>query len=197
MYKDNDMKRIGLSAGHYPEKSGAVHNELIEHELILEWIDRIFDVYDDTYDFDSQEPGFDLVPIPVGRLTEKVRFINNHDFDYVIELHFNSVGGRIVSGSETLYMPGSNRGFEFATIVQENIAPALQIRDRGIKEGVYWGSRERTLTPLYFLRRTNCPAIIIEPEFLQSYNKTMTDEVIEDFSRAFINALDEVVRLNI
>ncbi len=190
------MKRIGISAGHYPSKTGARHGDLVEHYLALDWIDVIFDVFDSYYDFDKDNPPYDLLFIPTGTLREKVKYINNNDFDYVIELHFNSAS-RKASGSETLFMPGSYRGREFADVVQGRIAPALQIRDRGVKEGMLWKTRERTNTPLYFLRRTNCPAVIIEPEFLQSYEETINTDIIIDFAHALIAALDEVVDLNI
>ncbi len=187
------MKRIAISIGHYPEKSGARFEDLIEHEIAGEWVDKILDTFDDIYDFDCEEPIFEFIPVPVGTLREKVKWINSHDFDYAIEMHFNSVGGAIVSGAETLYMPGSYRGRQFASIVQDYTIVPLNIRDRGIKEGLYWSSRERTNTPLYFLRRTNCPAIIMEPEFLQSYKRTINNRKIVDFCYALIDALETVV----
>jgi len=185
------MKRIAISSGHYPERRGAYFEGLAEHELANEWVDILFDTFDDLYDFDVSPPEFDLVPVPTGTLREKVAFVNSNYFDFAIELHFNSAH-RKASGSETLFMPNSQRGYEFATIVQEHIAPALQIRDRGVKEGFFWSTRERTNTPLYFLRRTNCPAIIIEPEFLQSYRQTMDHETIKNFCFALIEALNTI-----
>lgn len=186
------MKRIAISAGHFPEKAGARYGGLVEHDLANTWIDIIFDVFDSIFDFDKDEPLFDLVPVPTGTLKEKVAFINRHDFDYAIELHFNSAHV-VATGCETLHMPGSFRGKEFAFIIQDYMVEALKIRDRGVKEGLYWSSRERTNTPLYFLRRTDCPAVIIEPEFLQSYERTINKQKIVEFAFALISALEETV----
>ena len=85
-------------------------------------------------------------------------------------------------------MPSSYRSRWFASIVQDHIIVPLDIRDRGTKEGFHVPSKK----PLYFLKKTNCPAIIIEPEFLQSYRKTINKHKIVDFCYALINALEEI-----
>lgn len=193
---ETTMKRIAISAGHYPEKAGARHDDLVEHDLAVEWVDKLLDIFDECYDFDICEPEFEFIPVPTGTLRDKVAFINRSDIDYAIEIHFNSAGVK-ASGCETLYMPGSARGKYLAETIQELIVEALGIRDRGVKEGLYWRSRERTNTPLYFLRRTNCPAVIIEPEFLQSYDENIGHKEIVDFCFAMIDALLNAIEAEI
>lgn len=182
------MTKIAISIGHNPSQRGAVFEDLIEFELATEWVNEILDQYDDNYD----SLGYELVLVPSGSLKDKVKFINNEQCDYAIEIHFNSVANHVVSGFETLYMPASVRGKVFAQAMQSSLQPTINNRDRGVKEGRYWSSSEQSNTPLYFLRRTKCPAIIIEPEFLQSYKATINCEVISNFAMKFLLTLKQI-----
>ena len=190
------MIKIAISVGHHPGAKGASYSDLVEFDLAEYWVNEILDQYDDLYDYEYNCPIFHLLPVPTGTLKEKVKFINENEFDYAIEMHFNSAGVT-ASGSETLYMPNSKRGKKLASIIQKNISVPLEIRDRGVKEGMYWSTSERTNTPLYFLRRTNCPAVIIEPNFLQSYYIDKTNEKVSDFAYAFLESLLEVIEKDI
>lgn len=179
------MKKIALSAGHYSQAKGAVYNDLVEHDLANIWLDYIFDEYDELHSLDKVV--FELVFVPPGTLKEKVKFINDNECDYAVEIHFNSAPGDFkYTGSETLYMPDSIKGKEFAKLVHEATIDILEVPDRGIKKGLYWSTKEQTNTPLYFLRRTRCPAIIVEPEFLQSYADTINSSKIEKYAKALL-----------
>ena len=181
---------IYVSAGHHPEKQGACHNGFCEHDEAKKWASLI-----------ANHLGHDGMVVPVGTLKTKVDFINSRtpsDNDVAIEIHFNSAmkdGVHIGRGSETLYYPGSKRGEEIAAKVQFTLG-GIFVPDRGAKEG--WYQMNEAKGPDFFLARTRCTAIIIEPDFIhrkakieskrdlacEAIAKTLIDVIlIEEFSR--------------
>lgn len=158
---------IFVSAGHYPSKPGASHGSFTEYDEAAVWANRIVEILDEA------------VLVPTGFLRQKAAFINARAPSLAIEIHFNSfkvwrdanrdglmtddeihAAGR---GSETLYYPGSEKGKRFAEIVQTALASVFQ-PDRGIKEG--WYRLNPDNGPDFFLAKTSCPAVIVEPEFI-------------------------------
>ncbi len=98
-----------------------------------------------------------------GPLPKQIAEVNELNADCAIELHLNAGGGH---GYETLYCPGSERGEDLAQVVNSAIGSVLNSRDRGVKEGWYRMAPENG--PDYFLKVTNCPAIITEMFFLDN-----------------------------
>lgn len=87
----------------------------------------------------------------------KVKIINKLKPDFAIETHLNSYFDPEVDGCETLYYPTKNNK-ELATILQKALVSSISNKDRGVKPR----------KDLYFLKRTKCPAFIIEPLFISS-----------------------------
>ncbi len=184
---------ILISAGHYPGAKGATHEGFSEYPETLLWAVEIQKALDDM-----------RVPakiVPSGTLREKVNWINReakiHKDCIAVEIHFNSSPGGRGKGSETLYCPGSNKGWAIAELVQGSIASIL-FPNRGVKEGWYqmdrpgivdyWGDVDGDEKPDFFLRATHCPAIIVEPEFIQRRN------VIEALRTTACTILAEALR---
>lgn len=163
---------ILISAGHNKNAQGASYKDVTEFILAEKWADLIVVLL-----------GNKSLRVPNGRLTDKVNFINNNlsGNDIAVEIHFNSYkkwndlngngvidAGEMIAlgrGSETLYMPNSTNGKEAAFIVQSALG-SLMKPDRGIKEG--WYQMNPAKGADYFLRETNCTALIIEPEFIDN-----------------------------
>ena len=149
---------IYVSVGHHQDKPGVCCNGFSEHEEAKKWVSLI-----------ANNLGHDGMVVPIGVLKDKVRFINSRepsDNDIAIEIHFNADmkdGVHIGEGSETLYYPGSKRGEEIAGKVQFQLSKIME-PDRGIKEG--WYQKNKDKGPDFFLTRTKCSAIIIEPDFI-------------------------------
>ena len=163
--------KVGFGIAHYPKRHGASYGNYNEHDESVVWTMMTVAAL--------KAAGLDTVVGPIGSLRPKVTALNKEKCDLVIEIHFNSVAGGGASGSETLYYPGSKNGKEAALIMQKHLSVAMQNPDRGAKEGWYkmdrpgvidfYGDEEGDEMPDYFLRKTNCPALILEPEFIQQY----------------------------
>lgn len=150
---------ILISTGHHSKRRGACFEGFCEYDEALLWASEI--VY--------QLSGKAICRIvPPGYLRNKVNYINSfNDSKLAIEIHFNgatdSEGNRVGKGSETLYCPGSIKGKAVAKIVQASISNVFK-PNRGVKEGWYRMDKSRGVD--YFLSKTACVAIIIEPEFI-------------------------------
>lgn len=152
---------ILLSVGHYFEAPGACNDDgICEWEIARGWMNKIY---------------HGLIPhLPVSmvrgeKLGEKVRFINNHtDVKIAVELHFNSNVN--AKGSETLHYPGSKSGKEFAEIVQKHFYKREIFQpNRGAKPGYHQMDPTKPID--YFLRKTKCTSIIIEPDFISQIER--------------------------
>lgn len=162
------MSHISLYVGHDEKAQGAMWAGVTEFMLgsaLVEYINHpdICILHDDL------------------DLTDTVSHANK-DLDCCLaaELHFNAGGTSKTEGCETLFCPGSSNGeraaraFQAAYLKNEYKAHGVETRDRGIKEGWY---RMKTNGKIdYFLRRTNMPAIILEPEFIQQACSWYHDE---------------------
>lgn len=153
---------IVISAGHHPEAVGATYEDFSEFPETGLWAGLIVKYLTEVYQTRAEVA-------PFGTLGDKVRWIKERHaaegVQIAIEIHFNSAPGAEpgkVRGCETLHYPGSAVGKEFA----EKINPAMAefTKDRGCKEGCHHESGK----PLYFLQKTPCPALILEPEFIQN-----------------------------
>jgi len=51
----------------------------------------------------------------------------------LLSLHFNAHGDRSISGTETLYWPGSEKGRELASYIQSELGRRLVTRNRGFR----------------------------------------------------------------
>ena len=171
---------IFISAGHYPSAPGAKYERFIEHDEAIIW---------------QQELGAKLGPlcleVPPGILRTKVDFINERimNGDIAIEVHFNaaldSAGNNVGRGSESLYYPGSERGKKLAEHCQAVLSEVYP-PDRGAKEG--WYRMDPSRGADFFLAKTKCAAVIIEPEFVHR------SQIITDNKEVAINNLAEMLK---
>ena len=168
------MRKVLLSAGHYPEAPGACHpakdkGGFCEHAEAQKWVKVLASILESQCEVEI---------VPTGKLGSKVSWINAQpDTDVVLEIHFNACGGCPAKGSESLYFPGSTRGKKIAQMVQRELSKVFP-PNRGAKEGWYGmdrpgvkdypGDVEGDETPDYLLRKTKAVACIVEPEFIHN-----------------------------
>ena len=161
--------RVAVSAGHYVSKQGAVFEGVTEFDETVPWQTELIGAL--------RERDIETLYIDPQGLTGKVKQINAGNCDLAIEIHFNAGGNASTKGCETLFYPGSKTGLEAARRIQLPLAKAMETKSRGCKPGWYkmdrpgvvdfYGDEDGDEMPDYFLRATNCTALILEPEFHQ------------------------------
>ena len=185
--------KVAFSFAHNPDRPGAKWEGLEEHSTSRRWTRRIVELL--------QHNGVDAVIVPHHSLRGKVEAINELGADLALEVHFNGCGGCGAKGAETLYYPGSAKGRAAAEAVHAFVAKAAS-RDRGIKEGWYRqdhpgqvdydGDVEGDERVLYFLQKTNCPALILEPEFIEQGKQIKRREM--GLCRAIADGIEDYLR---
>lgn len=154
---------ILLSAGHNPSAKGAGYNDHYEYDEAVLWASEVANLIRGRMMVDI---------VPTGFLSDKIAWINKQKEAVLLcEIHFNSDESKRQKGSETLYCPGSRKGKIAAEIVQKALAGIFP-PNRGAKEGFYQMNPAKG--PDAILAKTNCVALIVEPEFIYNY------AVIED-----------------
>jgi len=167
---------IFISAGHYPSAPGAKYERFIEHDEAVVWADNIVELLDGS------------IRVPTGVLRTKVDFINERilNGDVAIEIHFNAAldgeGNNIGRGCESLYYPGSEKGEALAEMCQ-SVLMKVYPPDRGVKEG--WYRMDPSRGADFFLAKTRCVAVIIEPEFVHR-----SDLITDNREQAITNLVE-------
>jgi len=90
-------------------------------------------------------------------LEDRAKVANSSAKTIFISLHFNAHTDRSISGTETLYWPGSEKGRKLASYIQSELGRRLVTRNRGFKP-------ER----LKVLEETKCTAALIECGFISN-----------------------------
>jgi len=173
---------IVLSAGHNKEKRGATFKGVSEYDIAVDWVACI------AHHLKTVRVAYHI--LTSSRLGDKVRESNSKHPTLAIEVHFNACGNCGAKGSEILYCPNSKAGEEIAFRLGN--ATRAYNKFRGAKEGWYKMDRPGIVdfvgdvdgdeNPDYFLRKTNCPAIILEPEFI--HNPTQIKKIKDDYCKA-------------
>ena len=154
-----------ISVAHSKRYPGASFQSFTENEESRIWSYKL-KTYLSKYNISSYIIERETTPgnKTKGSLYKKVHFINSVKPIIAIEIHFNSSSNKDVNGCETLYYPYSERGKLLASIIHNNYKIFVR-KDRGIKPGWFRQDTVKKI-PLYFLKKTKCLAIIVEPEFI-------------------------------
>jgi len=159
-----------ISAGHNETSKGAKFEGFNEFDEASVWANKI-----------AGHIGDDALLVPPGKLAQKVEFINEHAKDSIaIEIHFNSAKvwedlnkdgvvdpgemHNVGRGALTLHYPNSARGILLAVDMQEAMEPLYGKHWNGVMAGYFRMNPKNKVD--YFLSKTHCPSVIIEPEFI-------------------------------
>lgn len=169
--------RIAICAGHHGAAVGAknVQYDLDENGVakrVVLLVDEILGQY-----------GLEVFVID-GRLREKVIKINrlhaekpialaldvhfNADADHLDPDDFNDARG---DGCMVMYNPGNEPRMAQAALFSQVMAQHMSERDLSAREGWWWGKVGEDGRPIhkdYFLRKTDCPAFIPEPGYIDN-----------------------------
>ena len=172
---------VAISAGHNPEAQGATTRNHFtngeptsEYDVTVPWAAELLRQIAEVETVEHLY--LRGMEVKTGGLTYKVEQINKAKADLAIEIHFNA--GAKTNGVETLFAPNSKNGLNCAKIVHAQLAPIMDNKNRGIKEGWYkmdqpgvvdyQGDVDGDEKPDYFLAKTHMTALILEPEFMHS-----------------------------
>ncbi len=152
------MAKFNVHAGHCPDKKGAsgavgilkesTEARKVKNELIRILEEKGHTVFDCTCDKKTTQAGC---------LTAIVGKCNEHEVKRDVSIHLNSgrndkKGDGKTGGVECLVYSTDSAAYKDAVKICKGISEALGIANRGVKER----------PELYFLRKTESPAILIE-----------------------------------
>ena len=176
------MKKIFLNAGHGGVDSGAVGiNGLLEKDVNIKTVLylRDFLVNNGVQVFVASEDLNDESQSS----SDVLAYANLYDFDYVIDIHYNSFFNDGAHGFEC-FIGKSNLALDLAKNIEKEIIN-IGLCSRGIKKKI----NNYGYDYYYFIRETNCPAIILEGCFVTSkedYQKFLcSDEKIKSIAIAY------------
>ncbi len=181
--------RLALSAGHGLNRRGrpdpgAVNEELelTEHAVALELTDALSSRLAGS--------GLDIVAVDAPQtLSRKIAAVNaahtQESIDLAVEIHLNSFRDPEAHGTEVLYYSRSHR--EKAATVSRHLSEALNTFDRGAKRR----------TDLGWLKRTKCPALLVEVLFLSNLEaaRIHTNNFHETAAAAIAGGIGEAMGL--
>lgn len=178
------MKKVAIVIGHNPRGRGAYspHLEQSEYEYYRD-ICGLINKLDDSIDIYSREPNDNYL----AEMRPVVSELNKHNYEFIMELHFNAVVNQSVHGSECLVHYRSIKGHSvarnFLKALLEKYGGKLRGRDGLIKVENH---KERGG---FGICKTKDPYILIEPFFGTSEeakkfrNKEKFAKFIVDFIR--------------
>jgi N-acetylmuramoyl-L-alanine amidase len=147
------ISRVVLDPGHGGKDPGSSGFGLVEKNLTLDLAKRVEKLLvgkgisveltrrDDVY----------------VEFEDRAKIANRLPETLLVSLHFNAHSDRSISGTETLYWPGSETGRELASYVQSELGRRLVTRNRGFRP-------ER----LKVLELTKCASVLIECGFISN-----------------------------
>lgn len=147
------FNKVILDPGHGGKDPGSIGFGLVEKDLTLDLAKRIEKIL----------VGKGISVELTRRTDEYVDFENRSmraslsSKTILVSLHFNAHADRSISGTETLYWPGSESGRELASYIQSELGRRLVTRNRGFRP-------ER----LKILELTQATAVLIECGFISN-----------------------------
>lgn len=150
--------KVAIVVGHNPRGKGAYSPFLEKTEYqYYRGVADIINSLDDTVDIYTREPSTDYTT----EMTPVVNEINKHNYDYILELHFNSAD-RNARGCECLVYKGSTKGKEIARAINSKLSNEfnIPIRNTGLIEMTNSSQRGA-----FGICKTFAPYVLIEPFF--------------------------------
>ena len=157
------------------ERKGCSVDGFTEHDEAAIWVALI-----------ANHLGKNAMVVPDGTLKQKTTFINSWSNvgDLAIEVHFGDESG---NGSESRYQPGRETSKNAAQRLQEALSGVFG-SGRGACEG--WYRNNRKMGVEWFLEKTRCEAVIIEPEHI--YNQDIIQKRRNRACRVVAETLMEI-----
>ena len=176
----------GITPQYKLNDPGACGNNLIEanlNEIISnEVIDRLQNKYI-----------CEIIVLPRGQLSDRTKYANKINADYLISFHCNSSTSILATGWEShIYTNPSSKSIEYQKIIHNEVVSYLKnynIIDRGMKKSNF-----------HILRESNMPAILLENLFVSSLNDAKLlkdDKFLNGLSVSITNGLGRALNLQL
>lgn len=123
------FEKVVVDPGHGGKDPGSLAHGLVEKQLTLDLahrIERLLVAKGISVELTRQDDSF-------VELADRAARTNGASKTLFLSLHFNAHADRSISGSETLYWPGSETGRELASYVQSELGRRLVTRNRGFR----------------------------------------------------------------
>lgn len=176
------MKKVALIVGHNPRSRGAYSPFLrkSEYEYYREVVD-IINKIDDTIDIYTREANENYI----AEMKPVVAEINKYNYDYILELHFNSAIDRNTRGCLCLAHKNSFKGKNIAKTFNEKINKIFGIP---IKNGGLIEITDSSQRGAFGICKTFAPYVLIEPFFgsNEEARKFKNPETMANFILSFI-----------
>lgn len=150
-FADPAFTRVVIDPGHGGRDPGSVAFGLVEKNLTLDLAFRI----QKLLEAQSIEVELTRDTDVFVELENRAALANSTESSIFLSLHFNAHVDRSISGTETLYWPGSETSRQLASYIQSELGGRLVTRNRGIKP-------ER----LKVLEETQGTAVLVECGFI-------------------------------
>ncbi|MDF1739846.1 MAG: N-acetylmuramoyl-L-alanine amidase [Verrucomicrobiales bacterium] len=148
-----DFNKVVIDPGHGGKDPGSSAFGNVEKELTLDLAKRIAKLLT-AKGISSQ---LTRTTDTYVELIDRAEMANKSPKTLFLSVHFNAHSDRSISGTETLYWPGSATGRELASYIQSELGRRLVTRNRGFKP-------ER----LKVLEATKATAVLIECGFISN-----------------------------
>lgn len=169
-------KKVFLSAGHGGSNPGAVAFGLKEKDVNLQTLLAC--------KAELERHGVEVIASRVvdenDDVYEEVREANASGAEIAVSFHANAGGG---DGFEAFYYVGSSKGEKLAKLTEKYVKELGQ-NSRGVKSGNH----------LYFVRKTDMPAVLVESFFMDNEKDKAIGDTIEEqklFGVAYAKAILE------
>lgn len=123
------FEKVVIDPGHGGKDPGSMAYGLVEKELTLDLarrIERLLVGKGISAELTRRDDSY-------VELADRAARTNGSPKTIFLSLHFNAHADRSISGSETLYWPGSETGRELASYVQSELGRRLVTRNRGFR----------------------------------------------------------------
>ena len=173
--------KVAINGGHYPGRdSGAVgHSGLQEVSVTCDIMARVAGYL--------RTVSCEVLEIQENILNKITEASNGFGADVFISIHCNASTNVAAKGTETFCSETGNNSEILATCIQQQIVSSLGTDDRGVKTGNF-----------YVLRRSNCPAALIETAFISNEDDEilLADETIRDqFAAAIARGITDYLSM--
>lgn len=159
-------------AGHGGKDVGATYNGRKESEDVLRLAKRVGELMK----YNGENFAFTRTSDKFLELSERTDIENRGNYDYFVSFHRNAFEPNKAKGVETYSLSTTGKGRELATKVQNNLSSIFP--SRGVKTSNF-----------YVLRKTKCPAILVEVGFIDNYSdNSIFDSKFEEIAVAITKA---------